>query len=390
MKEISKNQTKHKIDLTLDRVFEALKILGNPEKDFPPVIHVAGTNGKGSTIAFMRAIFESAGYKCHVYTSPHLVKFNERIVIAGNEIADEYLEQLIKEVNDKCEHLGLTFFESTTLVAYLAFSRNKADVLLLETGMGGRLDATNIIEKPALTIITPISYDHMEFLGDTLQKIAHEKACIMKKGVKCIISGQTDEAKKVLYDYAGKIGAQIIESKTDNNIPKPSLEGKHQYINACCAVDAVKNLYQFNISEENIIKGLTTAKWPARLQKLEENVYLDGAHNIEGAKIIAEFIRESKGNKKVILILGMLKNKDLRGFLSELKDSADLMIAVNIEGENSFSADEISKRSKELELITIERSNAISALNYAKQIEPESLIIICGSLYMAGQILAPK
>ncbi|HCR86216.1 MAG TPA: bifunctional folylpolyglutamate synthase/dihydrofolate synthase [Alphaproteobacteria bacterium] len=421
MKEISKSQTKHKIDLTLDRVFKALEMLDNPQYKLPPVIHVAGTNGKGSTIAFLRAIFEAANYKCHVYTSPHLIKFNERIVISGNEITDDYLASLIEEVSIKCKSLNLTFFETTTLVGFLAFARNKADVLLLETGMGGQFDATNIIEKPALTIITPISYDHQEFLGDTIEKIAYEKACIMKKATKCIISKQTDAAKKVLFDYAKKIGADVIEfeslsslqgayneaihsndldskpdgllrfARNDDYIKdtkfKLSLNGSHQYINAACAVTAIKNLPKFSITKENIGKGLSSAKWPARLQKIADNTYLDGAHNLDGARIVADFIKGQRGGKKVVVILGMLKNKDIYALLNELKPQTDLLMAVNIAGENCFTAEEIVEIADKLSIKAIPSNNAVKTLESARKTYPDSLIIICGSLYLAGEFL---
>ncbi len=420
------------IDLGLERVQVALKKMGNPHHKLPPVIHIAGTNGKGSTLAFLRAILENAGYKCHIYTSPHLVEFNERIIVAGQKISDEFLTKILNETKALTEGVSLTFFEGTTLAAILAFSMVEADFVLLETGMGGRLDATNIIDKPLLNIITPISFDHMEFLGDTLAKIAYEKACIMKKDTTCIIANQTNEAKEVFIKTAQEIGSkpmfcgdnftyEILENNDWNfiddnkniiNLPPPSLFGNHQYHNASLAIKTALEITKFGykITEDALIKGVQNAKWQARLQDIKnsklgnllgsnDELYLDGSHNPQGAETLAEFIiTKAKQDKKlvikkeVLMIIGMLKNKDSEGFFRKLKEANlenNLKIyTINIPDEiNSETPENLSNKAEKY-FISEPKNSLIDAVKSANFISKnDKRIIICGSLYLAGFVL---
>ncbi len=367
----------------LERVYAALEVLGNPQLLLPPVVHVAGTNGKGSTIAFLRAILEAAGKKCHVYTSPHLVEFNERIVVAGEQISDEMLEEVLEETRKKCDSMGLTFFEATTVAAFVAFAKVKADFVLLETGLGGRLDATNVIERPAVTIITPIAMDHMEFLGESIEQIAFEKAGIMKKGVSCVAAQQKQEVMEVLKTAAAEKGAMLVEAGDGGDLPHPALHGKHQYINAVAAAAAAKIL---GISNEYIRKGIGTAKWHARMQKLSEGLYLDGGHNVAAAEIIRDVMLEEKqrvGGSN-IAILGMMRRKDIAGFLTTLQPAIDAVYAVSIEGEDCYSAQEIAAECGKLGVDCKAFSNAQEALNAPR---PKGSTVICGSLYLAGEVL---
>jgi dihydrofolate synthase/folylpolyglutamate synthase len=379
------------IDLGLERVLEALEKMGNPHHKLPPVIHIAGTNGKGSTLAFLRAILEQKGLRCHAYTSPHLVEFNERIMLSGQLISDDFLYNILEETRKVTEGVNLTYFEGTTLAAILAFSKIKADYVLLETGMGGRLDATNIIDKPALNIITPISYDHMEFLGDTIAKIAYEKAHIMKQNVKCVVAPQLPEAAAVIKNEAAKIGAILVDdfkffaidefsfdysyslllrgSRTDEAIQKdeyknldhheskdarndkyiefknlkPSLLGEHQFINAATAIAAALNL-DVGITEQQIRSGLANAVWPARMQNISEyfdknitqnsQIFLDGGHNADGAKVIAQVASGwQKQNAATYAIIGMVKTKDEHEFLNSIKNSFDGFYFIDIPDE---------------------------------------------------------
>jgi dihydrofolate synthase/folylpolyglutamate synthase len=395
------------IDLGLDRVLNALEKLDNPHLKLPPVIHVAGTNGKGSTIAFLRAMLEAAGKKCHVYTSPHLVEFNERIVVAGEQISDDMLNEVIDETKNKCEEIKLTFFEGTTLASFLAFSKVPADYVLLETGMGGRLDATNVIPNPALTIITPISFDHTEFLGDTIEKIAYEKACIIKKDSKCIVAEQPAEALKVINDYAKEVGSNIInygqdffaeinkdgsfvyrDERSGMGLPKPSLRGKHQCMNAAVAARAATEL---GIDKQAIKTGIRSAQWGARIEKLVDNVYLDGGHNAQAAETIRDFILEenAKNKKHNIAIVGMMKTKDFGSFIRNIKPAFNEIFAIPVPGENYRDPAEMKKLCDILNIKCTAFDNFEDA--YAKACNGASAInnrtVICGSLYLAGYVL---
>ncbi len=399
------------IDLGLHRMFQALEILENPHHKMPPVIHVAGTNGKGSTIAFLKAMLNAAGKKCHVYTSPHLVEFNERIVLADNQISDEDINEALDVVRENCEGMNLTFFEATTLAAMLAFSVVKADYVLLETGLGGRLDASNIMGQngapnPILTIITPVSFDHMEFLGHDIASIAAEKAAIIKPNTPCIVSKQLPEAAKVIADEAavknspayflGKDFSYKIENdgsfifKTSDinlKLPAVSLAGMHQYINAATAVRAAIEL---DLSKTAIALGLQAAKWPARLEKIEPNIYLDGGHNEDAARIIAEFIRdENKKNlKRNIAIIGMLKTKDYKTFMKNISESFDEIIAVPITKEDYRDPEELIAACENPKVRCSIADSVGIAISQSKG--KNNRVVICGSLYLAGQVLGER
>ena len=402
------------VDLSLVRMRELMKTLGNPENKIPPVIHLAGTNGKGSALAFLRSVYEVAGYRVHAYISPHLVQFNERIIIAGQQVSDAYLQQLLERVNDAAKTIPVTFFEATTAAAFLAFAEHSADVVLLETGMGGRLDATNIVAKPIATIITPIDYDHMEFLGVTLAEIAGEKAGIMKAGAPCFAGAQKPEAREVLKRAVRKVDCDLALHDFDWNfevvqsglrvrsgskmwdVPLPSLVGVHQFHNAALASVVAHALPQLPVTVEHIAKGLTTTTWPARLQKLERgplvntwgargNVMLDGGHNPSAAAILQAWMREQLS--PITLIIGMMKRKDAHGFLQPLAPHISSVIAVPIEGNESYEPAELAAVAQALGVAHV---YAASSLADAEQLFPPAAngtLLIAGSLFLAGQVL---
>ncbi len=408
------------IDLGLKRIKTLLNRLGNPEKNIPPVIHVAGTNGKGSTIAFLKAIFNATGYSVHQYTSPHLIRFNERIVISNSEISDEQLYEVIEECRLKSEGLNLTFFEATTAAAFLAFSRFPADVVLLETGLGGRYDATNVMENILVSIITPISLDHTEFLGKTTLKIASEKAGIIKSDSPCIISWQEKEVLNYLTNECKKIGAKSFAyqddwrfEKTENGFkiidfaigeesefPMPNLKGIHQIINASTAICAMKKLPEsFNITQEHLKQGISNASWPARMQKIQNGtlasllpknseVWLDGAHNTTGAKMIAATLT-TFSQMPTFLINGMTRDRDIEGFVLPFKNVVKYVFAVPVEWEpKSENPRKIKDTAEKLGMKSYECNSLIEAINLcaAKSEGIAIRIIICGSLYLAGDI----
>jgi len=411
------------IDLTLDRIEGLLERLGNPEKKLPPVIHVAGTNGKGSVIAYLRAMLEAAGYRCHVYTSPHLVRFNERIRVAGQLIDDNDLTALLEECEAVNEGQPITYFEITTAAAFLAFARQPADVVLLETGLGGRLDATNLIDKPLATVITPISIDHQQFLGDTLEEIAHEKAGILKAGVPCAIAKQERKAQKVLDGVAEKKGAPLIVEGRDwhvrkagdklvfehtaadgarvsDELPLPSLAGPHQPRNAGLALATLELMAGFDVPPAARALGLKSVDWPARLQRLRHGplveqlpdgweLWLDGGHNEAAAKIIRAQTRAWR-DAPLHLIFGMLNSKNPLDYLKHLEARIVLLRGVTIPGEeNSLSADDVveAARAWRMEAETADSvaaalSSIVSAGGAAGR------VLIAGSLYLAGTVLA--
>ena len=407
------------IVLGLDRVKALLERLGSPEEKLPPVIHVAGTNGKGSTIAYLKAILEHAGYKVHRYTSPHIRQFNERIVLAGKEITDDYLSQVIEETRLAAGDLQTTFFEGSTAAAFLAFSRVKADVLLLETGLGGRLDATNVIGNPRLTVITPISEDHTEYLGNTISAIAYEKAGIIKPKVPCVISWQLKEAQEVLLKKCAEVNApnysfdqhwnfekttsgfNFIDHVNEEIIPLPDplLIGIHQIINAATAVATVKLLDDFDISYENICYGLTNTFWPARMQMIKHGVlrdmlpsdwelWVDGAHNNGGAQMLAATIESLWHDKPTYLINGRTGNRDIKSFLAYFKDKVKLVCGVKVRSEPLGElAVNIVNGAKEIGLEAYECDSLPDAIKFIMQKSNQpSRILVCGSLYLAADV----
>ncbi|MGZ9033546.1 MAG: bifunctional folylpolyglutamate synthase/dihydrofolate synthase [Rhodospirillales bacterium] len=406
------------IDLSLDRIARLMADLGHPEAALPPVVHVAGTNGKGSLIAFLRAILEAAGLSVHVYTSPHLVRFSERIVVAGREIGEEALAAFL----DECELVNagrlITFFEITTAAAFLAFSRAAADVTLLETGLGGRLDATNLVERPLLTAITPISIDHRSFLGTTITEIAGEKAGILKPRVPCIVGPQTGEASAVIARKSEAVGAPLVrhghewtlrddagalvweDAERRLVLPRPGLAGSHQGQNAGTAVACARALAGMAIGEEAIRQGIAGASWPARLQPLiggrlrallplDWELWLDGGHNPGAAQALA-LQAHAWQDRPLYLVFGMLDSKDPIGFLLPLAPYVDRLVAVAVPDEPASLSPRMGIEAGEVVGLIADAATsiegALSAL--ARDADAPARVLICGSLYLAGAALA--
>jgi dihydrofolate synthase/folylpolyglutamate synthase len=409
------------VDLSLGRIERLLAELGHPEGKTPPVIHVAGTNGKGSTVAFMRSILEAADKRVHVYTSPHLVRFNERIRLAGQIVDDARLDAAL----DECERVNagqsISVFEITTAAAFLLFSQTPADYLLLEVGLGGRFDATNVIAKPAASVITPVSMDHPEFLGATVDKIAFEKAGILKAGVPAVIAAQADEALRVIereairlrvprhlegreYSVRGENGRLVYEDEAGLlDLPKPRLPGRHQYGNAAAAIAALR-LVAPDLPPRAFDLGLAQAQWPARLQKLKggalisrapagAEVWLDGAHNEAGGRVLAEAMAdfEEASPRPLVMICGTLSAKDTAAFFAHFKGLAREVIAVPIPGEHvARPAEEVAGFATRAGLAARVAPSVGAALDeLAGQDWPRPpRILIAGSLYLAGAVLA--
>ncbi|WP_171101966.1 folylpolyglutamate synthase/dihydrofolate synthase family protein [Ruegeria sp. HKCCD7255] len=400
------------IDLTLDRVWRLLSALGNPQLDLPPVIHIAGTNGKGSTQAMIRAGLEGAGRSTHAYTSPHLARFHERIRLAGELISEPALTAVLDECYVANGGENITYFEITTCAALLAFARTQADYTLLEVGLGGRLDATNVIEQPAVTVITPVSIDHEQFLGDTLGKIAAEKAGIIKPGVPCIVGPQEDEALEVIEYTAARLGAPLLvhgqhwhvheengrliyQDETGlRDLPLPNLLGAHQFQNAGAALAVLRHL---NMGDDAYEAAVTKAHWPARMQRLktgplvdqapQAELWLDGGHNAAAGSALADLLAKLP-KKPTHMICGMLKTKDVTGYLSPLAAQAQSLTAVSIPGEAStLSADETAAAAKKVKLPATTAGTVSEALTAITRNDPQARVLICGSLYLAGNIL---
>ena len=400
------------IDLTLDRVHRLLAALGHPERRVPPVIHIAGTNGKGSTQAMIRAGLEAMGGKVHAYTSPHLARFHERIRLAGTLISEPDLAALLEECEAANGGEPITFFEITTCAAFLAFARTPADWTLLEVGLGGRLDATNVVDHPRLTIITPVSVDHQQYLGETLPEIAGEKAGIMKRGVPCVVGPQAEDGLAVIEALAERLGCPLLvhgqhwrawEERgrlifQDENglldLPLPNLPGPHQIDNAGAALAALRHL---GADEAACEAAVTRADWPARMQRLRHGplveaagaceLWLDGGHNPAGGEAVAATLARMP-TKPTHLILGMLNTKDIAGYLRPVAAGADSLTAVSIPGEaNTLTAEQTQSaaRAAGIEADTAESVHA--AVTRIAAADPGSRILICGSLYLAGGVL---
>ncbi|MFN4130362.1 MAG: bifunctional folylpolyglutamate synthase/dihydrofolate synthase [Paracoccaceae bacterium] len=400
------------IDLTLDRMHRLLAALGNPERHLPPVIHIAGTNGKGSTQAMIRAGLQASGASVHAYTSPHLARFHERIRLAGNLISEPALTALLDESAQANGPDSITFFEITTAAALLAFARTPADFTLLEVGLGGRLDATNVLEKPRLTIITPVSIDHQQYLGETLAEIAGEKAGIIKRGVPVIIGPQAPEGLAVIEAKAARMGAPILaygqhwhvaedrgrlifQDETGLlDLPLPNLPGPHQVQNAGAALAALRALGRDEAACE---AAVTRADWPARMQRLRRGplvalapdveLWLDGGHNpAGGAAIAATLARMPK--RPTYLICGMLNTKDVAGYMRPLVPYATRLYAVSIPGEkNTLPADATRDAARAAGLSADAAASVADALSAITHTAPDARVLICGSLYLAGAVL---
>ena len=400
------------IDLTLDRVWRLLAALDNPQLNLPPVIHIAGTNGKGSTQAMIRAGLEGAGRSVHAYTSPHLVRFHERIRLAGELISEPDLTVILDECYAANGGENITYFEITTCAALLAFSRTKADYTLLEVGLGGRLDATNVIERPAATVITPISIDHEQFLGNTLGKIAVEKAGIIKPGIPCIVGPQQDEALEVIEYTAARLGAPlpfhgrhwhvheengrlVYQDDTGlRDLPLPNLLGAHQIQNAGAALAVLRHLQMGDAAYE---AAVTKAEWPARMQRLktgplieqapQAELWLDGGHNAAAGIALADVLSKLP-QKPTHMICGMLNTKDVTGYLAPLAAHASTLTGVSIPGEaNTLGAEDTAAAAAQVNLPASTAKGVAEALRAITKKYPQARVLICGSLYLAGNIL---
>jgi dihydrofolate synthase / folylpolyglutamate synthase len=415
------------IDLSLGRIEMLLEKLDNPHHRLPPVIHVAGTNGKGSTCAYLKAMLEAAGRRVQVYTSPHLVRFHERIALPGRDgkarpIDDAFLVDVLSRTAAANGGAPITFFEITTAAAFLAFSETPADALILEVGLGGRLDTTNVVANPALTILTSISMDHTQLLGDTVEKIAFEKAGILKRGVTCIVAPQEDAVLDVIRAQARKIRAPLIiagehftifaqhgrlivqgeEQLAD--LPLPALPGPHQLANAGTAVVAAQHLAtQFGIGEDAIGRGLQDVRWPARMQRFTSGrllallepgseLWLDGAHNPDAARVIASTVAdlEERNARPLYLVTAMLRNKDAAGYFEHFRGLARKIVCVPIPGDDG-AADprDLVGSARALGFEADAAPDIATALTEARRhAGAPARVLICGSLHLAGHVLA--
>jgi dihydrofolate synthase / folylpolyglutamate synthase len=415
-----------RIDLSLDRMWRLLGRLDHPERRVPPVIHVAGTNGKGSTIAFMRAILEAAGKRAHVYTSPNLVRVNERFRIGkaggGVLVSDAELADALAECERVNGDAPITVFEIETAAAFVLFARHPADALLLEVGLGGRLDATNVIERPLASVITPVSFDHVEFLGESIGKIAAEKAGILKRGVPAVIAPQPGDALDVIEGAARRVGAPLRIAKEDwavmeergrlvyqdddglLDLPPPRLTGRHQFDNAGTAIAALRAVVGWTLPMEAFETGLTAVDWPARLQRLSagrllarapdgSELWVDGGHNADGGRAIAAALAdlEDRVPRPLLLVVGMLATKDVEAFLANFAGLARRVIAVPIpHQEKTRHPDAIADAARRVGLAAEARESIEDALARIAQLnlQPAPRILVTGSLYLAGEALA--
>ncbi|WP_420861547.1 bifunctional folylpolyglutamate synthase/dihydrofolate synthase [Algirhabdus cladophorae] len=401
------------IDLTLDRVWRLLAALDNPQTKLPPVIHLAGTNGKGSTQAMIRAGLEGAGKTVHAYTSPHLARFHERIRLAGDLISEPALSAVLDECYAANGAQSITYFEITTVAGLLAFARTPADFTLLEVGLGGRLDATNVVNSPALTVITPIDLDHQQFLGETLPEIAGEKAGILKRGVPCVVGKQHDAALDVIEARAARLGAPVLaygqhwhvttergrlvfQDETGLlDLPMPALLGTHQVENAGMALAALRHL---GCDEAACTAAMTNASWPARLQRLtsgplvdaagpQAEIWLDGGHNPAAGQALASALADLP-TRPLHLVCGMLNTKDIGGYLRPLGQLADQLIAIDIPDEaNTLPARTTALEAEKAGMQSGVANDALSAVTQIVKDTPNARILINGSLYLAGAVL---
>lgn len=411
-----------RIDLSLDRVHRLLAALDHPERRLPPVIHVAGTNGKGSTIAFMRAALEADGRRVHVYTSPHLVRFNERIRLAGRLVEDAALCDALDRAAAANDGAPITLFEITTVSAFLLFSETPADVLLLEVGLGGRLDATNVVDRPLASVIAPISIDHVDFLGPTIGQIAAEKAGVIKPRVPVVVGEQPADAMEVIERAAARNRAplfargqqwtvhgeagRLVYADEDGllDLPRPRLMGPHQLDNAGLAVAALRAVPSLRMRAAAFETGIRGAEWPARMQRLPPGplvahapegaeVWLDGGHNASGGAAIASALAEleERYGRPLVLIVGMLGNKDAAGFLAHFAGLARTVIAVPVPGDHEgLPGEEVVAAAVALGMSASAAPDVGAALERLSALDLASppRILICGSLYLAGAVLA--
>ncbi len=413
-----------RIDLSLRRIESILAALCHPEQRLPPVIHVAGTNGKGSTVAFARAILEAAGKRVHVYTSPNLVRLNERFRIGraggGKFVDDEQLADALAECEAKNAGAPITVFEIETAAAFVLFSRNPADVLLLEVGLGGRLDATNVIERPLASVITRVSIDHREFLGDTIEQIAAEKAGILKRDVPAVVSAQSGEALAVIERQAQRVRAPLHVAGEDwtateergrlvyqdgdglLDLPAPKLYGRHQFENAGTAIAALRSA-GLKLPSASFEAGMIRVDWPARMQRLshgrlaallppESELWLDGGHNADGGRAVAGALAdlEERVSRPLVLVVGMLSTKDSEGFLRNFSGLARRIIAVPVHHDKAVPATELADIASGIGIPAMSRDTIENALLIAGKLDlqPAPRVLITGSLYLAGEVLS--
>jgi dihydrofolate synthase/folylpolyglutamate synthase len=412
-----------RIDLSLDRIERLLAALGHPERQLPPVIHVAGTNGKGSTIAFMRAILEAADKRVHVYTSPNLVRLNERFRIGlpggGRLVGDAELAAALAECEANNGDAPITVFEIETAAAFLLFARHPADVLLLEVGLGGRLDATNVVERPLASVITRLALDHHEYLGDALVDIAAEKAGILKRDVPAVVVSQAREALAVIERQAKRLHAPLSIAGEDwtateergrlvyqdseglLDLPAPRLYGRHQFDNAGAAIAALR-VSGLKLPGAAFEAGMTRVDWPARMQRLshgrltalippESELWLDGGHNADGAQAVAAALAdlEERVSRPLVLIVGMLSTKDPAAFLKNFSGLARRVITVPIHQNKAVDAAALAEVASQVGIPALARDDLESAIEIAGKLdlEPAPRILITGSLYLAGEVL---
>jgi dihydrofolate synthase / folylpolyglutamate synthase len=413
-----------RIDLSLDRIERLLAALGYPQRHLPPVIHVAGTNGKGSTIAFARAVLEAAGKRVHVYTSPNLVRLNERFRIGqaggGKFVEDDELAEVLAECEVKNGGAPITVFEMETAAAFLLFERHAADMVLLEVGLGGRLDATNVVESPLASVITRVSLDHRDFLGDTIEAVAGEKAGILKASVPAVIASQPRDALAVIERQAARVKAplriagedwtateergRLVYQDDDGllDLPPPKLYGRHQFENAGAAIAALRAA-GLKLPAPSFEDGMIRVDWPARMQRLshgplaallppESELWLDGGHNADGGRAIAAALAdlEERVSRPLVLVVGMLSTKDSEGFLRNFSGLARRVIAVPIHQDKAVPAAALADIARGIGIPAIARDDVDSALTIAGRLdlEPAPRVLITGSLYLAGEVLA--
>ena len=415
-----------RIDLTLDRMWRILERLDHPERKLPPVIHVAGTNGKGSTIAYLRAILEAAGLRVHTYTSPHLVRINERFRLGhtggGVLVGDDDLRAALAHCEEVNDGAPITVFEMETAAAFTLFAQHPADVVLLETGLGGRLDATNVVDKPAACVITPIGIDHQDFLGPTVMTIAAEKAGIIKRGVPVVCAEQEPEVIAVIEAAARRMHAPLFAATQEWHVnvergrlvyqddrglldlSAPRLFGRHQFDNAGLAIAALRATDTFKIDPAACEAGVTRGEWPARMQRLTSGalvalapegaeIWLDGGHNVDGGRVVAAALGdlEERVSRPLVAIVGMMANKDAQGFLANFAGLTRHIIAVPIPGQdNAMPVDVMADAARHLGMRVEPAANVDAALRAIARLAYEAppRILIAGSLYLAGHVLA--
>jgi dihydrofolate synthase / folylpolyglutamate synthase len=415
-----------RIDLDLERMHRLLELLDHPERRLPPVIHVAGTNGKGSTIAYLRAILEAAGLRVHVYTSPFLVRINECFRLGrpggGALVGDDELRAVLEHCERANAGAPITIFEIETAAAFCLFAQHEADVLLLEVGLGGRLDATNVIDAPLAAVIAPVSMDHTEFLGDSLAKVAAEKAAIIKRGVPVICAEQAPEAMAVIETQARDMHAALhaagqqwhvsvergrLVYQDDRglmDLAAPRLFGRHQFDNAGLAIATLRALDGFRIEPAAFEAGIVNAEWPARMQRLASGalldrappggeLWLDGGHNAEGGRVVAAALGdlEERVSRPLVVIAGMMANKDAGAFLANFAGLTRHIIAVPIpDRDNAMPPDRLADAARQLgmrvEIATSVEAALGSLTRLSYEVPPR--ILITGSLYLAGHVLA--